>query len=57
MKKGIAGRAETNSSGKEAITEISIERTLHPGMTAREEGLEITELKGAEGNSVLPKKE
>ena len=57
MKKGIAGRVGTNSSGKEVITEISIERILHPGMTVREGGHEITEMKAAEANSARPKKE
>ena len=57
MKKGITGRAGTNSRGKGVITEISIEGTLHPGMTAREGGHEIIEMKAVEASLALPKKE
>ena len=56
MKKVIVGKAGTNSSGKEAIMAIGIEGTLRPEMTAREEGLEITEAIAGETNSVLLKR-
>lgn len=57
MRKETAGKVGTNLSGKEATTETSIERMLHPEMTARGDALEITETKAVEANLVLPRRE
>lgn len=57
MKKETAGRAGTSLRGKEATTEIGIEKILRRGTTAREGAPGITEAREVGASSVLPRRE